>query len=101
MTSRGLVLYPAFEQLFFVESIVFLLFRAAAHFRRLHSALDRHMGSYEQSAPFAQRCLAPYRGPESAECITRYDNPSWTCGMSAPDSAQGDRAVVAGQPWTS
>ena len=49
MTLRGLVIsppfelvvYPAFEQSFFIDPTVLLLFRAAAHSRRLHSALDR------------------------------------------------------------
>jgi hypothetical protein len=38
--DRGLVLYPAFEQWFFIDSIVLLLFRAATRSRRLHSALN-------------------------------------------------------------
>jgi|RhiMetdeSRZDD1v2_1073273.scaffolds.fasta_scaffold438857_3 hypothetical protein len=37
-TVRSLVLYPAFEQSFFVHSTVLLLFRAATHSHRLHSA---------------------------------------------------------------
>ena len=69
MTRRGLVLYPPFElvlyppfeQSFFTHPTVLLLFRAAAHSRRLHSALDRRTRPYKESAPSAQRCRALYR----------------------------------------
>jgi hypothetical protein len=89
MTRRGLVLYPpfepvvypAFEQSFFVDPTVLLLFRAAAHSRRLHSALDRRTRPVRS----ASRALASRHG---------------TRGMSSLDSAQGDLAMVEGQPWT-
>lgn len=95
MTRRGLVLYPtfelvlypAFEQSFFVDRTVLLLFRAASHSRRLHSALDRRMVPYEDSAPSAQRCRAPYQGAESAECITRH----WQAVMGAAERHDSTR----------
>ena len=88
MTRRGLVLYPpfelvlyrAFEQSFFIYPTVLLLFRAAAHSRRLHSAFDRR--------------TRPVRSASRG-----IDNHG-TCGMSSLDSAQGDLAMVEGQPWT-
>ena len=89
MTRRGLVLsppfelvlYPAFEQSSFIDPTVLLLFRAAAHSRRLHSALDRR----------TLRC-----GVHHEALASRHG----TCGMSSLDSAQGDLAMVEGQPWT-
>jgi hypothetical protein len=95
MSRRGLVLYPAFEQSFFVDSIVLLLFRAEAHSRRLHSALDRHTGPHKESAPSAQRCRAPYRGPASAECITRH----WQAVMGAAECHHSTRLRTI-EPWS-
>ena len=108
MTRRGLVihrpfelvLYPAFEQSFFIDPTVLLLFRGAAHTRRLHSVLNGR--------------TVPYKNPDRARRVVGTVSWSRECGVhhetlagcqgsggtSRLASAQGALAAIDGQPWT-
>jgi hypothetical protein len=101
MTRRGLVLYTAREQSFFVDSNVLLLFRATAPFRRLLLLWTGVRVLTKNLQRSTQGWLAPYRSPEQhTERITRHWQPvmgTAECQRSTPPGAAW--AMVEGQPW--
>jgi hypothetical protein len=98
---RGLVLYTAREQSFFVDSNVLLLFRAAAPFRRLLLLWTGVRTRTKNLQRSTLGCRAPYRSLEHTERITRHWQPvmgTAECQRSTPPGAVW--ALVEGQPWS-
>ena len=98
--SRRLVLYATREQSFFIDSIVLLLFRVAAQFRRLHllrTGVRTRTKNLHRPRSVVGRRIAVL-SVRSASRDT--GNPSWELRNVSTRLGSGHPwAVVEGQAW--